>query len=172
MTSPAEQFAALKAIAGGAALAEAVTKGDALAVFHQTGADRWRTPHGTVIIKNASAGPTAVIGDDAAFTEWVRENHPDEIETVTYERVRPAFRDVMGKRLKVYPAAEGREPMVVDGKTGEVAPWARLQPPPPPQVSMVGGTDAAAQEAKLAAARVFLDAIDAGRPVLEAGDQS
>jgi len=162
-----EQFAALKAIADGARHAEAQVKAQALADHEATGADRWRTPHGTVIVKNVDAEPTPVIADEAGFLAWVTENHPGEVETVV--RVRPAFRDVMAKRLSVYPAADGGDPMVVDSKTGEVAPWAALVDPPAPQLAMAGGTDAKAAAAKAAAGRLFLDRIADGRQVLDGG---
>lgn len=169
--NPAEQYAALKAIQDGARQAEAAVREQALADYAEHGADRWRTRYGTVIVKGAGAPPVVSIGDEPAFLAWVAERYPTEVETVVAEpvtRVRPAFRDVVAKRLAVYDAADGGE-MVVDDATGEVVEWARVTPPATPTLSMAGGKDPAAAEAKGAAGRLFLDRIAAGRPVLDGG---
>ena len=169
----AEKYAALNAIADGVRQAQAHVRQAALADYAEHGADRWRTTYGTVIVKGADASPTPTVGDETAFLAWVTEHHPSEVETVV--RVRPAFREVIAKRLAVQPPTdEDGDPVVIDQHTGEVVPWARVVPPPPPSVAMAGGKDPKAVEAKANAGRLLLDRIAAGRLALApaGGDRS
>lgn len=60
----------------------------------------------------AKGRSSAAVTDRATFQEWVFQTHPEEIETVTVTRVRPAFESAMISAAKAHG-----EP--VDSTTGE-----------------------------------------------------
>lgn len=154
----AEQYAALKAIQEGARQAEAAVKAQALADYAEHGSDRWRTAYGTVIVKGADAQPLVSVADEDAFLVWVAERYPTEVETYQpppVTRVRPAFRDVIAKRLQV------EDGEVVETGSGEFVGWARVTDPAPPSISMAGGIDPVSVAAKADAGRMFTDLIAA-----------
>lgn len=89
---------------------------------------------GSVTFKRGSVG--ASVSDRAAFEEWVAENHPEELETITYApvtRVRPAYE----KRL-TDEAKKAGEP--VDPATGESVPGITVRTgDPTPAVTLAPG---------------------------------
>lgn len=78
-----------------------------------------RLPDGTKVARATLPTPQpGVTVDEAAFLDWVRRERPDEL----VEAVRESFRRAALKDLKVV----GGE--VVNKRTGEVVPWARVRP--------------------------------------------
>jgi hypothetical protein len=64
--------------------------------------------------------PAIVIADEGAFTTWVAENYPAEVETIT--RVRSAWQRAFVTRL------EASLDSVADSHTGEVIPGLAVAP--------------------------------------------
>lgn len=58
--------------------------------------------------------------DEEQFTQWVANNYPTEVETIT--TVRPVFREIFLKRLKVI------NDQIIDPLTGEVVPYVKATP--------------------------------------------
>lgn len=92
-----------------------------------------------------SPGEAAVAVDQAARLAWCKLRYPEEVETetITTERVRPAFVKVLDSRLKV-----DDDGVVLDPETGEMIEWARRVPAGPPKSTMTfapGGRDAIAE---------------------------
>lgn len=69
--------------------------------------------------------PTVVVADEGAFTAWVAENHPEEVETLV--RVRSSWRKQFIAQLAVWP-----DP-VTDPHTGEVIPGLAAVPASAPR---------------------------------------
>ncbi|MGW3072323.1 hypothetical protein [Kitasatospora sp. NPDC001132] len=99
------------------------------AAREETGATRIEAslPNGTVVAKVAlvSPGAAAVVVDEVAFLEWVRDNRPDQIKREFVTSVREAFVKALLKEL----TAAG-VPQWVDQETGVVheVPGVRMQP--------------------------------------------
>lgn len=74
-------------------------------------------PDGTVVAKVSltEPKPAAVVTDETAFTAWVRDNHPTEVERRFVTEVRPAFAT---KILGEITAAG--VPQWADPETGEI----------------------------------------------------
>lgn len=88
------------------------------------------------LVKGAT---TANVTDEDAFFDWVAENRPDQIETVT--RVRPGFAQAVTDQAKKDGAA-------VDKTTGETIPGVTLgQGEPHPKVDLVDGAHELVAEA-------------------------
>ncbi|SFL01136.1 hypothetical protein [Streptomyces pini] len=85
--------------------------------------------------------PEVVVADEGAFTTWVVENHPDEVETLV--RVRPSWRRQFTAGLTAWPGP------VTDPHTGEVVPGLETAPPPEPRSFSLrpvpGGTEQVAR---------------------------
>lgn len=119
---------------------------------------RWALDIGAQTMKPALGGTLSVstpkpkIGlDGANFDQWVREHHPDEIETRTVEQVRPAFETAVRSKLAVV------DDVVVWKDTGEVCDFAVATPPGRPYAAWKGGDEAKAEV--LAWLRNRLDAV-------------
>lgn len=107
------RLAALRALKYAIGQVEAAESAAVLAEADATGADRWKTPFGTVNVVRRSGWRI----DDDAFLTWVQDNHPDEVETVV--KVRRAFETHIGRLLTVVDG------VVIRKDTGEVVPWAQ-----------------------------------------------
>lgn len=143
--TPAERYAALKALIDGLTKATKEAGVQALAeVQADPTRDRWRTRFGTVLLKQTKAGVYFNM-NSAGFLSWVRDNHPTEVETVT--RVRTSFISSLSKRLVV----SGDE--VVDILTGQVVDWATVTEPGNPYLSV--HADEAYKQAKANAAELI-----------------
>jgi hypothetical protein len=70
------------------------------------------TPVGTVTLVDPA--PAVVVDDDEAFTQWVAENYPTEVEM--RPQVRPSWRRDFLARLDAAPGP------VADPRTGELVP--------------------------------------------------
>lgn len=132
MTNPvdaATRYAGLVAIEHGVTTAKRAASEDLRAAALGVGVTKGEiaTPFGPVTLVENRGGTTVVIADEKAFLAWAQENHPEAVETVT--RIRPGDREaVLADR---FAAVAGE---VVDTKTGEVLPFARVQtvdPSPP-----------------------------------------
>jgi hypothetical protein len=107
-------------------------------------------------------GPrTAYVADEAAFTAWVAQHHPTEVETITVTRVRPAYRD---KILATAPDAG----FAVDPDTGECPPGVELRQGAPRVVVVTTAADRAAITAAWADGTLSL--ADLVQPALSAGE--
>ena len=115
MMTPSERFAALKTLE--AAVKAVASEAGEVAIQHgsDTGADRWRTEYGTVVIATRKDAP--VIADEAGLLQWVKENAPTEI----VETVRPAYAKMLMDRC----AVDGDT--VIDTATGEALPFAMVR---------------------------------------------
>lgn len=113
---PAAQHAAFKALKAGVDEAIRLTQDEALEEAARTGADRWRTPYGTVSV--AARKDAVEVVDERALLDYVREHAPTEL----VEQVRDSFRKALLARLTL--AGD----QVVDATTGEVVPWAGVKP--------------------------------------------
>lgn len=83
---------------------------------------------GTVTLANGKK--TAKIDNAIDFTEWARKAHPDQIETVKFDRVKPDFAE------RLLSAARQRG-VAVDAETGEVVPGIEVsQGDPYPMVKL------------------------------------
>lgn len=80
-----------------------------------------RKPVGHVQLKNGAVG--AAVDNKAAFEAWVKENRPDEMETVvtTVTRVRPAYQSAVLTAAKQKGVAVTAEGMEIPGITVETA---------------------------------------------------
>jgi hypothetical protein len=76
------------------------------------------TPIATITLTDPK--PAIVIADEGAFTAWVAENYPAEVETIT--RVRSAWQRAFVTRL------EASFDPVADPRTGEVIPGLAVAP--------------------------------------------
>lgn len=115
MMTPAERFAALRTLE--VAVKEVAASEAETVIQHgsDTGADRWRTAYGTVVIATRDDAP--VIADVPGFVAWAKENAPDEVE----ETVRAAFTKALLARCVV----DGDT--VIDTMTGEALPFAMVR---------------------------------------------
>jgi len=115
MMTPGERFAALKTLEA-AVKAVAGEAADA-AIEHgsDTGADRWRTEYGTVVIATRKDAP--VIADEAGLLAWAKEHAPTEV----VETVRPTFAKILMDRCVIV----GDD--VIDTATGEALPFAMIR---------------------------------------------
>lgn len=59
----------------------------------------------------------AIVADDKAFTAWIEENYPTEVEYVV--QVRPAFAKTFLEKMVTIPD-DGTEVLLADTETGEV----------------------------------------------------
>jgi hypothetical protein len=80
------------------------------------------TPIATITLIDPQ--PAVVVADEDAFTAWVVENHPGEVETLV--RVRSSWQKQFIARLAAWPAP------VTDPHTGEVIPGLATAPAPAP----------------------------------------
>ena len=135
MTRPvdaATRYAGLVAIEHGVATAKKAASEELRHAATENGFTKGEvaTPFGPVTLAENRGGTVVVIADEKAFLQWALENHADGVETVT--RVRPGDRDaILADR---FAAVAGE---VVDTKTGELVPFARVSvvPPSPPTPS-------------------------------------
>ncbi|MDG9703578.1 hypothetical protein [Streptomyces sp. DH37] len=85
--------------------------------------------------------PAVVVADEDAFTAWVTENHPEEVETLV--RVRSSWRKRFITELAAWPGP------VTDPYTGEVIPGLEAAPAPEPRSFSLrpvpGGTEQVAR---------------------------
>ncbi|MTE22387.1 hypothetical protein F0L17_25450 [Streptomyces sp. TRM43335] len=97
------------------------------------------TPIATITLIDPKPG--VVVADEDAFTTWVIENHPGEVETLV--RVRPSWRKQFVAQLAAWP-----DP-VTDPHTGEVIPGLEAAPAPEPRSFSLrpvpGGTEQVAR---------------------------
>jgi hypothetical protein len=49
----------------------------------------WRLPG--ITVSGSTTHPTVVVSDEKAFLAWAKRYHPNEVETVTFERVKPQW---------------------------------------------------------------------------------
>lgn len=92
---------------------------DARAEFVEQGtAPTWRIPDVATIAASVSH-ESVHVSDDAAFTAWVAERYPTEVETVT--RVRGAWLTGFLTRTRVH-GDDPEDMIAADGETGEVVP--------------------------------------------------
>lgn len=105
-------------------------------------------PEGEAVVArvdfNKDGDPMILIapGQDSAALEWVATHHPEQIQEI----VRPAFlKSLLEKRL----VRSGT--VVVDSKTGEVVPWARIAPGAPGAMTVKFPAQEDGKEALLAA---------------------
>lgn len=81
------------------------------------------TPIATITLIDLQ--PAVVIADEEAFTAWVAENHPGEVETLV--RVRTGWQKQFLAHLAAQPGP------VADPHTGEVIPGLAAAPAPAPR---------------------------------------
>ncbi|HEX5568490.1 MAG TPA: hypothetical protein VFY14_16460 [Streptomyces sp.] len=97
------------------------------------------TPIATITLIDPK--PAVVVADEKAFTTWVVENHPGEVETLV--RVRSSWQKQFIAQLAARP-----EP-VTDPHTGEVIPGLEAVPAPAPRSFSLrpvpGGTEQVAR---------------------------
>jgi len=150
--TPAERFAALRTLE--AALKHVLADAGEATIQHgsDTGADRWRTPWGTVSVAVRDDKPS--ISDEAALLAWVKDNHPGEV----VETVRPAFTKALLERAAIIDG------MVIDTATGEALPWAGIREGAVYVTTPTGDAKAKATALWETALRDRLDAIAAVRP--------
>lgn len=103
---------------------------------------------------------SARVTDPTALTEWVRQNHPTEVQTV--ETVRPSFLSVLLDEAKAAGVA-------VDTATGEAVPGIDVSLGQPyPMIRLTADADAivsvAWQADRLPLPATFLTALDAKEP--------
>jgi hypothetical protein len=80
----------------------------------------------------AKGRATSKLADEPAYEEWVRDTHPEEIETVTFTRVNPDFTDrLMAFARKVgepVDPATGQQVPGIEVVEGDPYPTVRLEP--------------------------------------------
>ena len=156
MTNPvdaATRYAGLVAIEHGVTTAKRAASEDLREAALGVGVTKGEiaTPFGPVTLVENRGGTSVVIADEKAFLAWAQENHPEAVETVT--RIRPGDRDaILADR---FAAVAGE---VVDTKTGEVLPFARVQtvdPAPPTPAYRASDVQRAAKKAAVACVESF-----------------
>lgn len=128
---------------------------DVAQAMSEVGAERVAAslPNGVKVAQVVMAQPKpAIVLDEDAFLDWCEQNRPDEI--VTVKRVRSSFQEAMLARLAI--VADD----VVDTRTGESVPWARVRPAgePYPTTKLVDGGKQAI-EAAWREGEISLDAL-------------
>lgn len=112
MITPAQRLAALKALQHGVGEAIGRTEPEVRSAMNESGADRYRTPWGAVIL--ATRQPTIRFDEDQLLA-FAEEADLDGVEVI--KQVRPTFRNL----FKI----EGDS--VIFGPTGEVVEFATVQ---------------------------------------------
>jgi hypothetical protein len=97
---------------------------------------------GTVSMSNGAT--TSKVADEISFTEWVRKTHPEQVETVKFDRVKPAFQERLLSAARKLGTA-------VDAETGEEVPGITISAGDPyPSVKLAEDARTAVAEAWLA----------------------
>lgn len=115
--NPAEKYAALKLLEAGLKSALVEAKADVEAYATATGAASLKTDWGKVSIAEEKFNPQ--VADSGRFTEWVKENAPDEIQ----ESVNPAYSKAFLSQCDV----DDETGAVSYKPTGEVLPFMGLR---------------------------------------------
>jgi len=115
MMTAAERFAALKTLEVAVKALASDAAEQAIQQGSDTGADRWRTEYGTVVIATRKDAP--VIADEQGLVTWALEHAPSEV----IQTVRPTFAKILMDRCTV----DGYD--VIDTTTGEVLPFAMVR---------------------------------------------
>lgn len=118
MHEEGRQFATLRALKRRLREIETHTGAVFLAQLDEGDSKAVALPDGTRLgrISKASGKRTAHVEDEREFLEWVKTNHPSEIE----ENVRPAYRDRVLNSAKTHGEA-------VDETSGEIIPGVALR---------------------------------------------
>lgn len=118
MITPAQKIAALTAIKAGIDDQIKKAKVEALDTAEQIGVKSFDTGIGGVTVVK---GKESVVIDDVALLPELKEQFPEQVETI--ERVRPAYLRYLLDEQLVIVAGE-----VVDKTTGEAVEWASVKP--------------------------------------------
>jgi hypothetical protein len=117
------------------------------------------TPVATVTLVDPR--PAVVVANEGAFTTWVAENYPTEVETRV--QVRPGWQRQFVARLDASPGP------VADPRTGEIVPGLAAQAAPEPRSFSLRPLPGGAEEITRAWRRGALDlrrvlTLDGGEP--------